>query len=188
MRASFLAGVPLLAALAVVPARGQMAARLHVDIPIGRSRPVAGYQLSRGPIVVGEYDPYRYGAWDSYFDQWVPQTLYLYDGSYYDYPVVAYAEPVGVYSYRNEFFFAPRDRGFIQWRDQRVYRNYGSGYRPIYRDERSVRPYAAPRDVRQYRPAPQAMRQGRDVRPAPQGGHSAPPARGGNQSRPQGHH
>jgi hypothetical protein len=198
MRASFLAAVPLLAALAAVPVEGQVSARMHVDIPIGRSRPVAGYQLPRGPIVVREYDPYRYGASDSYFDQWAPQTLYLYNGYYYDYPVVAYAEPIMVYSYRNEFFFAPRDRGFIQWRDQRVYRNYGQASRPSYRDNHVGRSYPALRDDRQYRPIPQGMRNGRDVRPAPQngrevhpalqGGRSAPPVRAGNRSRPQGHH
>jgi hypothetical protein len=188
MRASFLAAVPLLAALATVPAEGQVSARLHVDIPIGRSRPVAAFVGQRRPIVVQDYDPYRFGAWNSYFDQWVPETVYLYDGYYYDYPIVAYAEPIAVYSYRGGLFFAPRDREFIQWRDQRVYRGYGQAYRPIYRDNRIYRGYQAPRDERQYRPMPQEMRSGRNIRSAPQTGHAGPPARGGDRSRPQGHH
>jgi hypothetical protein len=112
---------------------------------------------------VRNYDPYRYGAWETSFDRWAPETVYLYDGYYYDYPVVAYAQPIVVYGYRNELFFAPRERAFGQWREPRVYPAIGRAYQSI------------PRDVRQYGTA---LRYGRSVR-------SAPPMRSSDRSRPR---
>lgn len=185
MRASLLAAIPLFTALSAVPAAGQVSARLHVEVPIGRRLPV-GYSVGHRPIIVREYDPYRYGAWNNSFDQWVPRTVYLYDGNYYDYPVVAYAEPIVVYGYRNELFFAPRQREFIQWRAQERYRDIGRAYRSVPRYDHFDRHFPAPRTERQYRPAPNSGRDGREMRPAPQGGRTNAPDRGGDRSRPRG--
>ncbi len=63
--------------------------------------------------MVRDYDPNLFGGWDSYYDQWVPQTVYLYDGNYYDYPIVEYAQPILAYQFRGQFFFAPRVPEFV---------------------------------------------------------------------------
>ena len=209
MRKSFLAAVPLLTMLSALPAGAQVSARLHVDVPIGR-QPMVGYGAPRNQLVIRDYDERRFGLWENYYDEWTPETVYLYDGYYYDYPIVAYAQPIVVYRYRNEMFFAPRQREFIQWRDQRGFRDIGRAYRPIPRNDRDDRRFQdnrgfqAPRgrDGGQFRPAPQQddrngrdarpaprqdERNGRDARPAPQGGRGTPPARGGDRSRPHGH-
>jgi hypothetical protein len=211
MRASFLVAVPVLVALSTLPAEGQASARLRLDIPIGR-QPRIAYAAPRRSLVVREYDPYRYGAWENYYDEWIPETVYFYDGNYYDYPIVEYAQPIVVYRYRNEVFLAPRQREFIQWRDGRNYRDLGRAYQPLPRDYRNDRGYQAPRryDGGQYRqppqydrnvrPVPQDNRIGRNVRPAPQDGRNGrsvrpalqvsrnnSPARGGDRSRPRPH-
>jgi len=80
MRTSYLATIPLLAALGAVPAAAQV--RVHLDIPIG-GRPPA-YAVQRRPLVIEQYDTYRFGDWDSYYDDWVPETVYYYNGYYYD--------------------------------------------------------------------------------------------------------
>ena len=177
MRMPFLAAVPVLAALSAAPAGAQVSARLHLDIPLGRRAPVV-YGAPRRQVIVRDYDASRFGAWDSYYDQWAPVTLYYYDGYYYDYPVVEYAEPVVVYSYRNEFFLPPRDRGFEIWRrDYRTggnyrgafgYRNDVRDYRPIQRGGRQYQ--AMPRDGRQYQSIPRNGRDGRQFQAAPQNG------------------
>jgi hypothetical protein len=135
---------PILAALIAAPASAQLTARAHIEIPIGRSAP--GYDLRSHQLQIRDYDQDRYGDWQDYYDDWQPETVYLYDGFYYDYPVVEYAQPIIVYRYRNDFFFAPRQREFMTWRDHyrpgpvRGYagRNYGTQFR-------SGRQYAAPR-------------------------------------------
>ncbi|MGH7524792.1 MAG: hypothetical protein ACREK8_10830 [Gemmatimonadales bacterium] len=198
MRISLMGAVPVLAALVAVPASGQVSARVHVDIPIGRRAPIV-YGAPRRQVVVREYDPSFFGAWDSYYDDWAPTTLYYYDGYYYDYPIASYAEPVLVYSFRNQFFLPPRDRRFEIWR--RDFRGggvrFGNGFgrdvrpRPMVRDERGFRsePF---RDGRDFQRRPEVNRGGREFTPAPRDGrfqgqprgnggqqHATPQSRGG---------
>ena len=211
MRASLLAAVPLLVALSALPAEGQVSARVHIDIPIGR-QPGGAYASPRHQLMVREYDQRRYGDWGDYFDEWVPETVYLCDGYYYDYPIFAYAQPVVVYRYRNDIFFAPRQREFIQWRERRDYRDIGRAYRQMPRNDRDEWQYRQPRDGRdgrdgrddrddkkyrpepghgrngwEGRPVPQDGRNRQDVRSAPQDGRIDPPARNGDRSRPRPH-
>jgi len=180
MRVPYLAAIPVLAALSAAPANAQVSARLNIDVPLGRRAPVV-YGAPRRQVVVREYDPTLFGAWDSYYDDWAPVTLYYYDGYYYDYPIVEYAEPIVVYSYRNQFFLPPRDRGFDIWRREfrggdRFRGSSGFGRdvrpRPIVRDERQFRPFAPRdgRDGRQFQPAPRDGRDGRQFQPAPRDG------------------
>lgn len=201
MRVPYLAAIPVLAALSAAPASAQVSARLHIDVPLGRRAPVV-YGAPRRQVVVREYDPSLFGAWDSYYDDWAPVTMYYYDGYYYDYPI-EYGQPILVYSYRNQFFLPPRDRGFESWR--REFRG-GSNFRgspgfgrdvrarPIVRDERQFR--AAPqrdgRDGRQFQPAPRDGRDARQFSPAPRDDRNgrqfqSAPRNGGrqNQAAPQ---
>src|SRR5207248_3195436 len=121
---------------------------------------------------------------------WAPETVYYYDGYYYDYPIVEYAEPILVYRYRNEFFFAPPQREFNFWRERYRYRDYerdyGRSFRPIGRDGRTSRPFAPPQhngsDGRQFE-APR--NNGREFQPRDgrnDGGQFQP--RGGGQLQP----
>ena len=157
MRVPFLAMAPVLAALSAVPAGAQVSARLHLDIPLGRRAPVI-YGAPRRQVIVREYDPSLFGDWDDYYDDWSPVTLYYYDGYYYDYPIVEYAEPVVVYSFRNQLFFPPRDRRFEVWR--RDFRGGGFG-----RDDRRF--VTRPRDGREFQSAPRNDGYGRQFQPAP---------------------
>jgi hypothetical protein len=202
MRMPYLAAIPVLAALSAAPASAQVSARLHIDVPLGRRAPVV-YGAPRRQVVVREYDPSLFGAWDSYYDDWAPVTLYYYDGYYYDYPIVEYAQPIVVYNYRNQFFLPPRDRGFEIWR--REFRGGGAfrgspGFgrdvraRPIGRDERQFRPVSPRdgRDSRQFQPAPRDGRDGRQFESAPRDGRNgrqlqSAPRDGGrqNQAAPQ---
>lgn len=207
MRSPMIVAVPLLAALAVAPASAQLSGRAHVQIPIGRQG-----QVRRGAerqLTVHQYDARRYGAWESYYDQWVPETVYYYDGDYYDYPIVAYAEPIVVYRYLDELFLAPPARQFTIWRDQYraapvrrdigrdVGRDVGRDYRPA---PRATRSYPSAGDRGQVRPQQVAPRsQSRPVAPQPRqggqdrgrvqapqqthGGRAAPAPRGGGRSR-----
>jgi len=174
MRRFMIAAVPLIAGAAFTPAQAQVSARVHIDIPIGRQQgPVYG---SHRQLVVREYDPYRFGTWDQYYDEWIPETVYYYDGYYYDYPIVAYAQPIIVYRYRNEIFFAPRQREFITWRDRYRPQNYNRNYRWDPRNNGRYDPryggqYQAPRNGGQYQPPRngndrpgQPQRDGRDGR------------------------
>ena len=204
MRISMMGAVPVLAALVAVPATAQVSARVHVDIPIGRRAPLV-YGAPRRQVVVREYDPSLFGDWDSYYDDWAPTTLYYYDGYYYDYPIVEYAEPVLVYSFRNQFFLPPRDRRFEVWRrDFRGGVRVGGGFgrearpRPIVRDEREFRstPF---RDGGEFRGRPEVGRDTRQFTPAPRDGgfrgqprgnggqqYAAPQSRGGSRDGHQG--
>lgn len=184
MRVPFSAAVPVLAALSAVPAGAQVSARLHLDIPLGRGAPVI-YGVPRRQVIVRDYDASRYGPWDSDYDDWAPVTLYYYDGYYYDYPIVEYAEPVVVYSYRDEYFLPPRDHRFYVWR--RNYRADGGNYRgfPAYgRDVRGYRPM--PRedddDGRQFWTVPRDRRDGRAFQPGERDGrqYQRPPQRRDN--------
>ena len=199
MRVPFLAAVPVLAVLSAAPAGAQVSARLHLDIPIGRRAPIV-YGAPRRQVIVREYDPSLFGAWDSYYDNWAPVTLYYYDGYYYDYPIVEYAQPILVYSYRNQFFLPPRDRGFDIWRREfrgggnfrgapAVGRDFRS--RPMVRDDRQFRP-ASPRDGRdgrQSQAAPRDGRTGRQFQSVPRDGRqsqAAPQSRGNGHDARQG--
>jgi len=210
----YLAAIPVLVALSAVPASAQVSARLNIGVPLGRRAPVV-YGAPRRQVTVRDYDPSLFGAWDSYYDDWAPVTLYYYDGYYYDYPIVEYAQPIEVYSYRNQFFLPPRDRGFETWR--REFRGGGNNFRgspgfgrdvrsrPVVRDERQFRP-PAPRDAgngrqyqsaplrnggngRQFQAAPRDGRNGRQVQSAPRGGRqnqAAPQSRGNGRDARQG--
>ncbi|MES1259417.1 MAG: hypothetical protein ABUL71_02395, partial [Gemmatimonadota bacterium] len=196
MRASWIATVPVLAGLVAMPAQGQVSARIHVDIPIGHGGSIG----NRRQLMVREYDRGRYGAWESYYDEWIPVTVYFYDGYYYDYPIVPYAEPVIVYRYRDELFLAPRQREFNIWREQyRVQpyrRDYDRFYRPMPRNDRDDRRFPAPRDGRDGRDRDDRYRQGggqvqppRDDRGQRGGGQAQPPRddrgrQGGGQAQP----
>lgn len=195
MRISLMGAVPVLAALVAVPASAQVSARVHVDIPIGRRAPVV-YGAPRRQVVVREYDPSLFGAWDSYYDDWAPTTLYYYDGYYYDYPIVSYAEPVLVYNYRNQFFLPPRDRQFEIWRrdfrgDARVGPGFGRDVRPrpIVRNEREFRPVPF-RDGSEFRGRPDVGRDSRQFSPGSRDGRyqGQPRGNGGEQrAAPQSH-
>ncbi|MGH7593335.1 MAG: hypothetical protein ACRELE_05725, partial [Gemmatimonadales bacterium] len=161
-----------------------------------RQAPTA-YGVPSREVIVRDYDASRFGPWDGYYDQWAPVTLYFYDGYYYDYPVVEYAQPILVYSYRNQFFFPPRDRRFEVWRrqyrvgvgDYRGFPGYGRnarGYHAMPRDARDDRQFqSAPRGGRddwQSRPAPTDGRNGRQFQPGGRDGRQsqAGPQRPGN--------
>lgn len=184
MRSTFLVAVPVLAALVAMPAQGQVSARVHIDIPIGRRPPVT-YAPQRQRLVIRDYDESEYGYWEDYYDEWIPETAYLYDGYYYDYPIVSYAQPIIVYRYRNQIFFAPRYREFTQWRQYRPYRapGYYAHPRPSW-DRRTVP--SRPRSDDRYDGRPGNGngngRDGRDVRPVPQQG--GRDGRGGRDMRP----
>lgn len=178
------AAVPLVAALVAAPLGAQVSARVHIDIPIGR-QPGVVYREPQRQVIVREYDPDQFGDWDSYYDDWDPVTLYYYNGYYYDYPIVSYARPVVVFSYRNQFFFPPRDRYFDTWR--RTYRPQGR----IIGGGRQYRPYLPPvrrdRDDRyQYRPDPRGNgRPGDNGRPGAGSGRNDGNDRGNGNGRPQ---
>lgn len=166
MRSSMIVAVPLLTALAAVPATAQFSARVHVQIPVGRPGEVGRGAGRR--LIIHQYDARRYGAWESYYDQWIPETVYYYDGDYYDYPVVAYAEPIVVYRYRDDLFLAPREREFTTWRQEYrrapVGRDFERDYRAVPRD---TRPYPIGRDQRDMRPqqAPRYDQRGSEGQP-----------------------
>jgi hypothetical protein len=167
MRAKLLTIVPALIFAAAIPAAAQV--RVHVDIPIGHPRVLYGPHRQ---LLIREYDPALFGPWESDYDDWSPETVYLYNNEYYDYPIVSYATPVVVYRYRNQIFFPPREASFRVWRNSRfpASRVYDRGYvRPSPRVYERSRPEA-------YRSRPE-MRGGRDVRPAPQN-HARPESHG----------
>ncbi len=179
MRPLWIAAVPILATLSAAPAAAQVSARVHIDIPIGRPGP--GTYGAHRQLVVREYDQYRFGAWDRYYDEWQPVTVYYYDGYYYDYPIVPYAEAIIVYRFRDEMFFAPRQSEFIVWQERFRSRDYGRNYnygrdyyRPDPRNVRNDRDYRNDRNDQRYQ-QPRDDRNGRDGRDD----------RGGRDTRPQ---
>jgi len=169
------------------PAAAQVSARVHIDVPVGRAGTYEGYH---GRLAVRDYDPVRFGAWTDYYDQWVPETVYLEDGSYYDYQVDAYATPVVVYSYRNEIFLPPRAPEFFTWRDRWHPEFSRAPYRgrPVYREGYRPAP-VYDRNFREgYRPAPR-YEGGYGYRPAPRPEPARPvaPARGAERGRTESH-
>ena len=186
MRPTLIAAVPLFAGLIALPAEAQVSARIHLDIPIGRHGPVS-YAAPRGQIVIREYDQNRFGAWDRYYDEWIPETVYYYDGYYYDYPIVAYAEPILVYRYGDERFFAPRQREFVQWQQQyrggNYRQDYGRAFQTYPRDYRNDRQFQPPRDDRNDRGG-REDRGGRFVQPQ-RDDHNGRDDRGGQAVQPQ---
>lgn len=119
---STLVGLATLALTAggTLPAAAQVSARILVDIPIlggGRAAPVI---VHRAPpptrvIVVHEYSSRRHGNWKKQARHWRPVTLWVRDGRYYGEPFRG-ARQVTVYSYRNQYFEAPRDRDWDRYR------------------------------------------------------------------------
>ncbi len=105
--------------LGSVPAHAQVSARILVDIPIlggGRAPRV----VHRAPpptrvIVVREYSSRRHGKWKKEAHHWRPVTLWVDNGHYYARPSRG-ARQVTVYSYRNQYFEAPRDRDWDRYR------------------------------------------------------------------------
>ena len=136
MRPTMLAMIPLLAAIAAPPATAQINARVHIDIPIGRTQPEVIYDQGYLPpeITVYDYDRNDYGDWDvdGYNQYWQPVTVYFYLGRYFEFPIRG-ARPFVIYRYGNRYFFPPRD---VRW-EQRYGRNNNWGYRDYqyqYRD------------------------------------------------------
>jgi hypothetical protein len=175
--------------LSAAPAAAQVSARLNINVPAGR--PGRVYAGNRGRLVVREYDANRFGPWENYYDQWTPQTVYVEDGSYYDYPVDAYATPVVVYGYRNEIFLPPRAPEFFAWRDRWHPEFYRQPYRgrPVVQNEFRGGYRSAPaydRGVRDYRPAPrfEGREQGYRAAPRPEQGRPVTGYRGGDRGRP----
>ncbi len=122
MRFVPLASVPLLAALAAMPAQAQLSVRARIDAPLVRRAPpvvVARRPVVR-PLAVLSYSTRRIGPWQQSYRQWQPITVYYSAGRYYRAPVPR-ARPVAVYHYRDHYFFAPHDR---DWR-QRHRDNHG---------------------------------------------------------------
>ena len=170
MRPRWIFAVPVLVTSVADPAAAQLSARVHIDIPIGRPSPVA-YPAVNRQVVVREYDRYRFGVWDRSYDEWLPVTVYYYDGYYYDYRIVPYAEPILVYRFRNDLFFAPRQREFNVWqerfRERDYHRDVGRQYRPDHRDGRDDDRNQRPRDDRNARSAPSPARDAYRSRPRP---------------------
>ena len=206
MRKTMIA-LPLFAGLVAMPAAAQVSARIHVDIPVGR--PGVAYGEPRQQLAIREYDRGLFGDWDNYYDQWIPETVYYYDGYYYDYPIVAYAQPVIVYRFHNQRFFAPRQREFISWQQRFRGNDYRRDFdrRPIERNDRDDRRFVQPprdyrndrggrddrdrRDVQPVQPRG-GDRGGREVRPAQpehndRGGRPAQPSRDAGRSRSRPH-
>lgn len=184
MRTTLLATMlPIVLAL---PAHGQLSARAHVNIPITRRAPGAFAPRSQG-LTIRNYDPYRYGGTFTDFERWVPVTVYLYDGVYYDYPVVAYAQPIVIYRYRNESFLAPRTSQFLAWRQRPAYRAVRPIYRPPAIAQRGGPVYRAPAAGRQYGAVPPVGRTGRAAPPSQRGGRNGSAGQGASRSRPAGH-
>jgi hypothetical protein len=104
MRIRLLATLPLLAALALTPRHGS--AQISATIHLGR------------PIVVGTYEPTRYGDWHSNYRRWRPVTVYYYNGRYYP-RAIRGARPVQIYRRQNEYFLPPRDAAWANRGDRR---------------------------------------------------------------------
>jgi hypothetical protein len=104
MRIRLLATLPLLAALTVTPRPSS--AQISATIHLGR------------PIVVGNYEPTRYGDWHSNYRRWRPVTVYYYNGRYYP-RAIRGARPVQIYRRQNEYFLPPRDAAWANRGDRR---------------------------------------------------------------------
>jgi len=125
-RAAWMA-VPLLGALIALPTRAS--AQMNISVRFG---------TRLGPeIGVYGYSPERYGDWHNNYQRWTPVTLYDINGHYYRNSVRG-ARAVQVYSYNNEFFLPPQDRGWANRGDRRF--NYNR--RPGEADYGRARPYS----------------------------------------------
>ncbi len=115
MRFPLFATVPLALLLAAVPAQAQVSVGVHIDIPIiGHGN---GGQYGRGPtrqVRVYEYPPVPYGQWKKHYRNWNRETLYVYDGRYYDYPVRG-GRVVYVYRDNDRYFWGPGDGDWNDW-------------------------------------------------------------------------
>lgn len=138
--------------LAVAPLTAQTWPSILRDIPI-----LGGSQRDRGPVIVDrrdddryddrynnrdvvvrEYNARNYGQWKKQFRKWRPVTLYGLGGRYYERPMRG-ARPITVYYYRDQYFFAPRDRDFARMRDDHRdgrYDDRGDDRRDDRRDDR----------------------------------------------------
>ena len=95
MRISSLATLPLIAVLALAPAKSS--AQVSVSLRLGP------------PVVVHSYTPEVYGDWHSSYRSWTPTTRYYYDGKWYDKSVRG-SRAVAVYRNRSgEVFLPPQD-------------------------------------------------------------------------------
>jgi hypothetical protein len=127
MRITPFLAVPLLGALIALPARAPAQVNLTVSF---------GTRL--GPeIGVFAYSQERQGDWRNNYRQWTPVTLYDVNGHYYRNNVRG-SHAVVVYTYNNEYFLPPQDRGWDNF-DKRY--NYRSRPRDV--DMGRARPYSA---------------------------------------------
>lgn len=126
MRVSSFLSVAALGALIALPARSP--AQLNISVQFG---------ARLGPeIGVFAYSPERHGDWRASYRRWTPVTLYDVNGHYYR-NAVRGSRPVVVYTYNNEYFFPPQDRGW-EGADKR----YDYRRKPVDVDFGRVRPYA----------------------------------------------
>jgi hypothetical protein len=117
MRASLLATLPLLGALALTPrhASAQISATIHLG----------------NPVVVTNYSRDVHGDWHTNYRQWHPTTVYSYNGRYYSRSIRG-ARPVQVYRRQNQHFLPPQDAAWANRADRR----YNYNRRPTDEDYR----------------------------------------------------
>jgi hypothetical protein len=91
-------------------------------------------------LVIYAYSSSLYGDWRTSYIGWTPVTIYYFSGSYYSTPVRG-GRAIVVYSRDREYFFPPRDRGWVgidnrfdysrapSWRDHGRAKQKGNGRR-----------------------------------------------------------
>jgi len=127
MRIAAILTIPMLGVLTMLPARAP--AQLNVTVQFG---------ARLGPeIGVYAYDAGRQGDWRTSSSRWTPVTLYDVNGHYYR-TAVRGARPVVVYTYNNEYFLPPQDRGWVG-----SDRRYNYRRQPNQADYGRERPYVA---------------------------------------------
>lgn len=121
LRISYLLVTALLTAGCVIPASS------------GRSTTEVGMVVPGPEVVVFAYSSSHYGAWRTAYMGWSPVTVYYYSGRYYSRPIGG-ARAVVVYRRGGDYFFPPRDRGWVGI-DARFDRRYA----PTWSDHRRAK-------------------------------------------------
>ncbi len=111
-----IAAVTTIVAVDVLPAAAQRSATIQVSPNAGRSGTVFGRSPVR-EILVSPYDARRHGDYRQSSQNWRAVTLYLLGNRYYQQPY-RNARPVAAYSYRDNYFLEPRDRGWAEYRSR----------------------------------------------------------------------
>ncbi len=111
-----IAAATTIVAADAVPAAAQLSVTTHVGPTAGRSGGVFGRSPVR-EIIVSPYDARRHGDYRRYAQDWRQVTLYSLANRYYQQPY-RNARPVVVYSYRDNYFLEPRDRGWAEYRSR----------------------------------------------------------------------